>query len=85
MREDFKRLKTWIEMCPVEAAMRIEELEAKNESLEKQLDAKVVLVNNGWEEERYILQTKVVQYETVLGYYASRGFNKAVEVLEEYK
>lgn len=37
MREYFKRLKTWVEMCPVEAAMRIEELEAKVQRYEKAL------------------------------------------------
>jgi hypothetical protein len=36
MNEEFKRLKKWVEMCPVEAAMRIEELEGKIEQLEKE-------------------------------------------------
>jgi chromosome segregation ATPase len=29
LNEEFKRLKLWVEKCPVEAAMRIEELEQK--------------------------------------------------------
>lgn len=72
MREEFKRLKKWVEMCPVEAAMRIEELEAKNDSLKKQLDAKITLINNGWEEERYALQERVITLE-------EKVLNKTIE------
>lgn len=35
----------------------------KIETLEKQLDAKIVLINNGWEEERYALQEEVIQLQ----------------------
>jgi hypothetical protein len=54
----------------------------KNEKLQAQLDAKILLINNGWEEERYVLQERVLRYEKVLKYYADRGFNKAREVLD---
>jgi hypothetical protein len=57
-------------------------LQDKNEKLQAQIDAKILLINNGWEEERYVLQEKVLHYEKVLKYYADRGFNKAREVLE---
>ena len=33
------------------------------ERLQKQLDAKLSLVNNGWEEERYVLQNRVEELE----------------------
>lgn len=33
----------------------------RTKSLQEQLDAKIVFVNNGWEEERYALQEEVVQ------------------------
>jgi hypothetical protein len=49
------------------------------------LEAKITFINNGWEEERYVLQSKVEQYEKTLSYYADRGFNKAKEILEDYK
>jgi len=32
VNEEFKRLKKWVEKCPVEAAMRIQELEMKYEN-----------------------------------------------------
>ncbi|MBO0961458.1 hypothetical protein J1P26_17265 [Neobacillus sp. MM2021_6] len=38
----------------------------KVESLQQRLDAKIVLINNGWEEERYALQDKVERYEKAL-------------------
>lgn len=75
MREEFKRLKIWVEKCPIEAAIRIEELEQKNESLKQQLDSKIALINNGWEEERFILQDRVERYEN--------SINLAIAHLEE--
>lgn len=30
-------------------------------------------------------QRKIKEYETALGYYADKGFNKAKEVLEDWK
>jgi hypothetical protein len=35
MNEEFKRLKRWVEECPVEAAMRIDEVEDRLEVLNK--------------------------------------------------
>jgi hypothetical protein len=81
MREEFKRLKKWVEMCPVGVAMRIEDLESKNESLKKQLDAKIVLINNGWEEERYVLQSKIEKYEK---YFQENSVESMEEKLEPY-
>ncbi|MCR6096873.1 hypothetical protein HXA31_20520 [Salipaludibacillus agaradhaerens] len=37
MREEFKRLKRWVEECPIEAAMRIEELEGQNKKLNQEI------------------------------------------------
>lgn len=37
VREEFKRLKRWVQECPIEAAMRIEEVESKNEELIKEI------------------------------------------------
>lgn len=39
MNEEFKMLKRWVEECPVEAAMRIEELERKLNCYKKALTA----------------------------------------------
>lgn len=38
MRKEFKRLKRWVEMCPIEAAMRIEELEQQQQDYTETLN-----------------------------------------------
>lgn len=35
VREEFKKLKRWVQLCPIEAAMRIQELEEQIKQLEK--------------------------------------------------
>lgn len=45
---------------------KVGELKEENKKLKEQLDAKIVLINNGWEEERYLLQDKVARYEKAL-------------------
>lgn len=59
----------------------------KVESLQKKLDAKIVLINNGWEEERYILQDKVERLEKRLEELAQSNYciicgDNATEVRE---
>jgi|SRR5579875_729712 len=39
------------------------------EKLQKQLDVKIMFVNNGMEEDMYILQEKVIRYEKALKAY----------------
>lgn len=70
MLEELKRLKHWVEKCPIEAAMKISELKSEtaklreeNRKLKQKLEAKLVFVNNGWEEERWHLEERVIELE----------------------
>jgi hypothetical protein len=58
-----------------------EKLKEKVEKLQNQLDAEIMFVSNGMEEEQYLLQEKVIRYEKALEeinqtaiYYDSRGW-----------
>lgn len=66
MIEEFKHLKRWVEECPIEATMRIQELEEKVEKLKKVEDAKLAFVSNGLEEKIYVLQETVSEYEDAM-------------------
>ncbi|BDH62127.1 hypothetical protein MTP04_22570 [Lysinibacillus sp. PLM2] len=50
----------------------ISEIVEENKKLKEQLQAKVILVNNGWEEERYALQEEVIKYREALEKIATR-------------
>jgi len=38
----------------------------KVEKLQERLDAKIIIINNGWEEERYVLQEENIEYKKSL-------------------
>ena len=42
---------------------KLGELEKQVQMARKQLDTKLTLINNGWEEERYILQNRIEELE----------------------
>ena len=42
---------------------KLGELEKQVQMVQKQLDTKLTLINNGWEEERYVLQNRVEELE----------------------
>lgn len=92
--ETIKWMKSKGTLNESEAKELIADLEAyrkKVESLQTQLDAKLTFINNGWEEERYVLQQQNKQLieavlESIYKYGTAYGYmDNPVKRLEDWE